>query len=533
MIQSVKGIVHSNLLEIIPQRLTAFFNFANFIIEEVLERMKFDVVIIGSGLGGLLCGNILSSEGYNVCIVEKNHKLGGSLQTFGRKACIFNTGLNYTESLDKGQSLYQYFRYFGLYDKLKIRKLDEDGFDIISFPDAKYKLAMGPDNFRETLLRDFPSEKEGLNRYLKKIDNICSSFSLYKLSDKPFSNFEYESLGIGAADYIRSEISDYRLQNVIAGNSLMYAGHERKTPLMIHAVISNSFIESAWRIVDGSHQIVNILAANIVNNGGTILKNAKGERFTSENNLIKSVELNTGESIEAKYFISNTHPEQIVRMTGPMKSMKIFSERINKLEDTIGMFTLYVVFKKNSFPYLNYNLYHFNQENAWVVGDYDPLKWPQMYSFMPTATSRNDYYAESASVITYMKYNELQKWENTSTGHRGEDYLRFKQEKAELLLTQLEKQYPGFRSCVEAWYTSTPLTWRDYTGTRSGSGFGILKDYNQAMESSILPQTRIPNLFLTGQNVNIHGMLGVTISSVLTCSRILDINYLLKKIINA
>ena len=302
---------------------------------------------------------------------------------------------------------------------------------------------------------------------------------------------------------------------------------------MIHAVISNSFIESAWRIVDGSHQVVNILAANIVNNGGTILKNAKGERFISENNLIKSVELNTGESIEAKYFISNTHPEQIVRMTGPMKSMKIFSERINKLEDTIGMFTLYVVFKKNSFPYFNYNLYHFNQENAWVVGDYDPLKWPQMYSFMPTAGSRSDYYAESASVITYMKYNELQKWENTTTGHRGTDYLRFKQEKAELLLSQLEKQYPGFRSCVEAWYTSTPLTWRDYTGTRSGSGFGILKDYNQAMESSILPQTRIPNLFLTGQNVNIHGMLGVTISSVLTCSRILDINYLLKKIIDA
>jgi all-trans-retinol 13,14-reductase len=516
-----------------PQRLTSFFNFANFIIEEVVERMKFDVVIIGSGLGGLLCGNILSKEGYNVCLIEKNHKLGGSLQTFGRKACIFNTGLNYTESLDKGQVLYQYFRYFGLYDNLRIKKLDEDGFDIISFPDAKYKLAMGQANFKETLLRDFPAEKEGLTRYLKKLESICSSFSLYNLSDKPFSIFDNDSLGIGAADYIRSEISDYRLQNVLAGNSLMYAGHEKKTPLMIHAVISNSFIDSAWRIVDGSHLIVNILAANILNNGGTILKNAKGERFITENNLIKSVELNTGETIEAKYFISNTHPEQTLRMTGLMKSTRIFSERINKLEDTIGMFTLYIVFKKNSFPYLNYNLYHFNQENAWVVGNYDPSKWPQMFSFMPTATSRSDYYAESVSVITYMQYNELQKWENTLTGHRGEDYLRFKQEKAELLLTQLEKHYPGFRSCVEAWYTSTPLTWRDYTGTRSGSGFGILKDYNLPMESAILPQTRIPNLFLTGQNVNIHGMLGVTISSVLTCSAIIDINDLIKKIRDA
>ncbi|NJK85775.1 MAG: NAD(P)-binding protein, partial [Bacteroidales bacterium] len=71
----------------------------------------YDVAIVGSGLGGLLCANILSREGYSVCLLEKNHKLGGSLQTFGRKACIFNTGLNYTESLDEGQVLNQYFRF--------------------------------------------------------------------------------------------------------------------------------------------------------------------------------------------------------------------------------------------------------------------------------------------------------------------------------------------------------------------------------------------------------------------------------------
>jgi all-trans-retinol 13,14-reductase len=495
--------------------------------------MKFDVVIIGSGLGGLLCGNILSREGYNVCIIEKNHKLGGSLQSFGRKACIFNTGLNYTESLDEGQVLYQYFRYFGLYDKIGIKKLDLDGFDIISFPDASYKLAQGRDNFKETLLRDFPDQRDGLERYLKRIEKICSAFSLYNLSEKPFSFFDNESLTVGAADYIKSEISNYRLQNVIAGNSLMYAGHETKTPLMIHAVINNSFIESAWRIVDGSHLIVNILAANIIKNGGTILKNSKGERFITENNVVKSVELSNGETIEAKYFICNTHPAQMLKMTGELKSTRIFSERISKLEDTIGMFTLYVVFKKNAFPYLNHNLYHFNQENSWVVSNYDPSKWPQMYSFMPTATSNTEDYTESASVITYMQYDDVRKWENTLTGHRGEEYLNFKQQKAEILLTQLEKQYPGFRSCVAAYYTSTPLTWRDYTGTRSGSAFGILKDYNQPLETVILPQTRIPNLLLTGQNVNIHGLLGVTISSVLTCAGLVNINDLLKKIRNA
>jgi all-trans-retinol 13,14-reductase len=495
--------------------------------------MKFDVVIIGSGLGGLLCGNILSREGYNVCILEKNNKLGGSLQSFGRKGCIFNTGLNYTESLDEGQILNQYFRYFGLYNKLKLRKLDENGFDVISFSDGTYKLAMGHENYRDTLLQYFPNEKQGLTRYLKKIRNICSSISLYNLSDKPFNIFECESMSIGAADYIRSEISDYRMQNVIAGNSLMYAGHERKTPLLIHSLINNSFIESAWRIVDGSHLMINILADNITSNGGAIFRNAKAEKFITDNNSIKLVELTNGEQIEGKYFISNTHPEQLLSMIKSQKISSTFSYRISRLEDTIGMFTLYIVFKKNSFPYLNYNFYHYNQDNTWVVGDYDPSKWPQMYVLMHTATSKSDYYSESASVLTYMKFDEMESWKNTFTGKRGDDYLQFKKDKSELLLDELEKQFPGFRSCVNVYYSSTPLTWRDYTGTRAGSAFGLLKDYNRPMESIILSRTKIPNLFLTGQNTNMHGILGVTISSVITCGEILNIQHLIRQIRNA
>ena len=495
--------------------------------------MKFDVVIIGSGLGGLLCGNILSREGYNVCILEKNNKLGGSLQSFGRKGCIFNTGLNYTESLDEGQILNQYFRYFGLYNKLKLRKLDENGFDVISFSDGTYKLAMGHENYRDTLLQYFPNEKQGLTRYLKKIRNICSSISLYNLSDKPFNIFECESMSIGAADYIRSEISDYRMQNVIAGNSLMYAGHESKTPLLIHSLINNSFIESAWRIVDGSHLMINILADNITSNGGAIFRNAKAEKFITDNNSIKLVELTNGEQIEGKYFISNTHPEQLLSMIKSQKISSTFSYRISKLEDTIGMFTLYIVFKKNSFPYLNYNFYHYNQDNTWLVGDYDPSKWPQMYVLMPTATSKSDYYSESASVITYMKFDEMEPWKNTFSGKRGDDYLQFKKDKSELLLDELEKQFPGFRSCVNVYYSSTPLTWRDYTGTRAGSAFGLLKDYNRPMESIILSRTKIPNLFLTGQNTNMHGILGVTISSVITCGEILNVRHLIRQIRNA
>ena len=52
---------------------------------------KYDIVIIGSGLGGLVSGYILSKEGYKVCILEKNHQIGGTLQCFKRDGCGIHT----------------------------------------------------------------------------------------------------------------------------------------------------------------------------------------------------------------------------------------------------------------------------------------------------------------------------------------------------------------------------------------------------------------------------------------------------------
>jgi all-trans-retinol 13,14-reductase len=491
---------------------------------------KFDVVIIGAGLGGLLCGHVLSREGFNVCLIDKNRKPGGSLQTFGRKGCIFNTGLNYTESLDEGQILNQYFRYFGLIGKVPFRRLDADGFEQISFNDGRYRFAMGQENFVESLAEQFPGERAGLEKYAQKISDVCSAIPLYSLQEEQLSLIGNHDLSTGAADYINSVIESPRLRSILAGNNLLYAGHEQKTPLFIHALINHSFIESAWRIMDGSHQMVSILMNNIKSAGGTVMLGSKAVKFTGDNYSLNGVELENGDYIEGKHFIAAIHPDQILGMTEPGMIRKAYSARIRSLDNTMGMFTVYLVFKKNSFPYMNYNFYHYNQDNVWIASDYEADKWPQNYLLMNTATSGSKTFAESGSIITYMDYNELSEWEHTFTGDRGDEYLAFKQARAEKLLDTVEKQFPGIRNSIETWYTSTPLTWRDYTGTRAGSAYGILKDHNRPLESMVMPRTKIPNLFLTGQNTNVHGILGVTISSIVTCAELVDIRKLVGEI---
>lgn len=136
---------------------------------------KYDIIIIGSGLGGLECGAILSKEGYNVCVLEKNSQFGGCFQTYQKQGHLLDTGIHYVGSLDEGQVMNQYFRYFGIMDKLKLQRLDESAFDRIYYKDNIYNFAMGNSLFIETLSEYFPHQRANLKRYIETLVslNIC------------------------------------------------------------------------------------------------------------------------------------------------------------------------------------------------------------------------------------------------------------------------------------------------------------------------------------------------------------------------
>jgi all-trans-retinol 13,14-reductase len=151
---------------------------------------EYDVIIIGSGLGGLVCANILSKEGWRVLVLEKNKQFGGNLQTFVRDRCIFDTGVHYIGGLLPQQNLYRYFNYLGIADKLRLQRMDVDAFDVISFAgeEVAYPYAQGYDNFVEQLSKSFPDERAGIQRYIDMLKQVCQGYPLYYLRMKPSSN---------------------------------------------------------------------------------------------------------------------------------------------------------------------------------------------------------------------------------------------------------------------------------------------------------------------------------------------------------
>ena len=181
--------------------------------------------------------------------------------------------------------------------------------------------------------------------------------------------------------------------------------------------------------------------------------------------------------------------------------------------------------KKDSFKHLNHNYYYFEQEDPWGVLNYTQENWPLGFALFFTTSGHDEEYTEGVTVMAYMRFEDVKKWENTfntvsNETSRGNDYEAFKKEKAEILFDVVERQFPGFKSCIKSYTTATPLSARDYIGTDDGSLYGLTKDYRDPLKSFISPRTKIHNLLLTGQNLNLHGVLGVTVSAVLTCSQI-------------
>ena len=416
--------------------------------------MVYDYVIIGSGLGGLECGYILAKEGFSVCILEKNRQFGGNLQIFSRDKAIFDTGVHYIGGLDEGQNLNQYFKYFNIFDKLKLRRMDENGFDRVSFigDSNEYPHAMGYQNFIERLLPYFPKEKEALQTYVNKLDEVRQAYPLYNVESYKLDSIDFPFLKDNARAFIAECTKDEKLRNVLAGSNTLYAGYGANTPLYVHALVCNSYIESSWKCIDGGGQIAKHLVQNIKEMGGVVRNYSKVERILfGEEKPATGVLLDSGEVVEGKHFIANTHPAQLVDMIEERGRLRgAYKRRIKGLENSVSAFTVHIVFKPDCFPYLDHNYYHHQYTDAWNALEYDEKDWPPGYALFVPATSKSDQWADCMNVMSYMRYSEVAEWAdsfNTVPKHKSErsaSYQAFKEEKAEQLIDLLEQsKFPG------------------------------------------------------------------------------------------
>lgn len=468
--------------------------------------MERSVIIIGSGLGGLECGYILSKEGFRVTVLEKSRQAGGCLQSFVRGSRRFDTGLHYVGGLGEGESLRPFLDYFGLMD-LPWRQISPYCVDEVVFGGESFPLASGHERFAELLAGRFPSERDNLREYVR---------FLRKVGDDIFGIFDGDSaemnslLGCGAYEYLHSIIGDPLLRQVLSG-AFMRMELRESLPLYVFAQINDSFLQSAWKLVGGGDQIVRRMTESITSMGGTVLTDAEVTSIKVSGGQVSGVEVKGVGEMKADWVVSDAHPAVTLGLVED-GVRKVYKERISALDNTFGVFTANICLRPEGRACPDGNIFiHRGGADLWHS---DPsVTESVMVHFYPEPSGASVTHLDLLSPMPFIS-------------EEGEAYRLAKESKLRECLDLVGDRLLWLEESIESVYLSTPRTYSRYTSSPLGSAFGVRRDWRRPLRTVLSPRTPLKNLLFTGQSLNLHGLLGVSMTSVLTCREILGKDFI-------
>ena len=490
-------------------------------------------VIIGGGLGGLFCGALLAKNGIKVTVLEKNSIIGGGLQCFKREDAVFETGMHTIGGFTKSGNLHCLCNYLGILDDLKIKHLPEECIDevVVLNNGDKYKIPSGKQNFIKILSEYFPHESQGINQYVNALYKLTEEVPLFYLKeDKPITAQRSEMFLWSVNDFIAHFIKDRTLQNLLAFLSPLYAGVRNHTPAYIHALINVLYINGSARFIGGGLHLAKSLKKVIEENGGEVRHNEEVISISIKDSRIENVET-TGDKYVADSYISSICPTALLPLLPKGALGKLFEKRLEEIPVTTSAFSVFIKFKPSSFPFINQTIHvHDNIENVWTKNKVDSTLWPQSFILITPPDAINQQFASKMIVLCLMDYEEVKQWSDSVVGHRQQSYYEWKKKLESRILDKLGKLYPGIQEKIEMVESASPLTIRDYYHTKQGSIYGFRKDCEDIFLSQLSVYTKLHNLFLTGQNINLHGICGVPLTSILTAEAILGSNVILDQL---
>lgn len=471
---------------------------------------SYDVIIIGSGLGGLGCGYELAKNGFNVCILEQGAEIGGAFQVFRRSGNLFDTGFHYVGGVGKGEMMYPIIEHFNL-EGLPWHRMDEDCFEEIIYQGHSYRFAHGYDRFTETLVEQFPDDRKGITAVVDVFRGI--NVHLYDSFRPDWNISETESFTTSAYRFFNEQMKSPVLRQVIAGGCIKGELTE-KLPLYAFSQTIASFIQGSYRLQGGGGTLVHHIADDFKAMGGTIVTRARVTELVEREGRIAEVITADGNVYTARTIVSNAHPATTLALIKESNKVRnIYRRRINNLANSYGIFTTQLVLKPSTVKYRDRGIYIHEMADLWHAdyGKGSPTESLFINFALPSAETNG--YATTVDLLTPMQWEQVAEWSDSRVGHRPDAYKEFKQRKADEAIALATRYIPELKGNIEKVYTSSPLTYRDYTGTVNGSAYGIRKDCDALIQTILTPMTPIPNLFFAGQNLTLHGMLGVLMSA--------------------
>ena len=173
-------------------------------------------------------------------------------------------------------------------------------------------------------------------------------------------------------------------------------------------------------------------------------------------------------------------------------------------------------------PKTNFWIYPHNDYDAAVeafIADRN-AEFPVVYISFPSAKDP-DYLnrhpgTATIEIVAPAPYEWFERWQGTTWGKRGGDYEAIKRELGERLMRHLYDKLPQLEGRVDYYEVSTPLSTEWFSAYRHGELYGLDHTVERFRQDWLGPRTRIPGLWLTGQDTLTCGVTGAMMSGLLT-----------------
>ena len=480
-----------------------------------------NIVIIGSGVGGLSAGIILSLLNYNVTVVEKNPLPGGLMRSYRRSGIDCPVGVHYVGALGADEPLGNMFSLLGISVADLFEKMGQDGIiDRYIFDDFTFDLPVGIDAFEANLLSSFPGDAVAIGLIMKNMREISRRMrepSFLLNQGDPFQNIDYFN---PMGEYLQKLGVSRSLRNVLDVPSHSVIGVlPDECPLIFHHMVLASYLFSSWRLKESGGKMADIFAQRFAELGGKLILNDGADKILLKSAQVNGLRLQSGKYLSADAVVAAIHPKAMLALLEPDSLKSSYRQRILNLEETKGVVAVQVSVDAQVHPGMTYNIYRMQADEKGILN----------YGVFYQLLRGNAAGANLLSIMTKSLYSEWSRWENTQSGRRGSDYEDKKMNMARDLLHQAGAVLGNLRNPLIL-DVFTPLTLRDYVNSPEGSCYGVMRKTSQLLKIASLNNIPLSGLYLAGQNAVAPGVLGSILGSFNVARQIAGTERLKKEI---
>jgi phytoene dehydrogenase-like protein len=475
----------------------------------------YDVVVIGSGLGGLSCAAAFARQGFRPLVLEQHDKPGGYATAFARPGgFVFDVSLHSTVV---GQRDGRYDLIPGFPEITDVAFVPHPSLFRAIYPDHDIRVAQrDPDAYLATLGGLFPQEREGLTALfddmrglygdVRRLSAARGHVDMSRFSvDFPHLMRYYDKTW---ADMVNARLGDPRLKAIVSAQCGYYGLPPSKLASFYYAVPFMSYLEEGGCYPRGrSQDISNAFVRYIEVHGGRVRTGARVERILREHGAACGVAIAGGTEIRSRAVVSNANP---FTTFGPMLGDEAVLARCREAwrpySVSLSSFQVFLGLKEDLVGKLG-----ITDSELFVSPGYDPEAdyaravagdveqggagislYDNIYrGYSPAGKN-------TVNLMTLQGYGPWEPFEADYLAGRKQAYRQAKERMAAALIRKAEAVLPGLPAAIEVMEIGTPLTNLRYTGHPRGAIYGWDQTVNNSGARRVGHTTPVPNLYLSG-----------------------------------